>query len=56
MVDFQKEDDVFFPIIIYMDYINAEYNKFLKNNFKNINHRDFTYLVNIFYNPNSSQR
>ena len=56
MADFQNEEDLFFPVIIYMDYINAEYNKFLKNNFKNINPRDFTYLVNIFYHPNSSQR
>lgn len=28
----------------------------LKNNFENITPRDFTYLVNIFYNPNISQR
>ncbi|WP_458455199.1 MarR family transcriptional regulator [Methanobrevibacter sp.] len=56
MVDFEKEGNSFIPIILYMDYINAEYNKFLKNNFKNINPRDFTYLVNIFYHPNSSQR
>ncbi len=39
-----------------MDYINAEYNKFLKNYFKDITPRDFTYLVNIFYHPNISQR
>lgn len=39
-----------------MDYINAEYHKFLKNNFKDITPRDFTYLVNIFYHPNISQR
>lgn len=56
MVDFEKEENSFIPIILYMDYINAEYNKFLKNNFKNINPRDFTYLVNIFYHHNSSQR
>ncbi|WP_407452996.1 MarR family winged helix-turn-helix transcriptional regulator [Methanobrevibacter sp.] len=56
MVDFEKEENSFIPIILYMDYINAEYNKFLKNYFKNINPRDFTYLVNIFYHPNSSQR
>ncbi|MBE6494642.1 MAG: MarR family transcriptional regulator [Methanosphaera stadtmanae] len=51
-----NEDDLFIPIVVYLDYINVEYNKFLKNNFNNITPRDFTYLVNIFYHPNISQR
>lgn len=56
MVDFEIGENLFIPIILYMDYINAEYHKFLKNNFKDITPRDFTYLVNIFYHPNLSQR
>lgn len=58
MVDFDSGNDEnsFIPIILYMDYINAEYNKFLKNYFKDITPRDFSYLVNIFYHPNISQR
>lgn len=54
--DFGNGDNSFIPIVLYMDYINAEYNKFLKNYFKDITPRDFTYLVNIFYHPNISQR
>lgn len=54
--DFGNGDNSFIPVILYMDYINAEYNKFLKNYFKDITPRDFTYLVNIFYHPNISQR
>lgn len=56
MVDFEIGENSFIPIVLYMDYINAEYHKFLKNNFKDITPRDFTYLVNIFYHPNLSQR
>lgn len=51
-----NEDDLFIPIVLYVDYINVEYNKFLRNNFKNITPRDFTYMVNIYYHPNISQR
>lgn len=54
--DFKNEGNSYIPIVLYMDYINAEYNKFLKNYFKNITPRDFSYLVNIFYHPNISQR
>lgn len=31
-----NEKDSFIPIVLYIDYINAEYNKYLKNNFENI--------------------
>lgn len=51
-----EEEESFVPIILYMDYINVEYNKYLNTAFKNITPRDFSYLVNIYYYPNSSQR
>ncbi len=54
--DFGNENNSFIPIVLYIDYINAEYNKFLKTYFNDITPRDFTYLVNIFYHPNISQR
>lgn len=50
------ENDSFIPIVLYIDYINVEYNKYLKRNFENITPRDFTYLVNIFNHPDISQR
>ena len=54
MNDF-KEDN-YIPLILYIDYINVEYNKYLNNKFKGITPRDFSYLINIYYHPNSSQR
>ena len=49
-------NDNFIPVIFYIDYINIEYNKYLKKQFKGITPRDFTYLLNIHYHQNSSQR
>lgn len=51
-----EEKKSFVPIILYIDYINVEYNKYLNTAFKNITPRDFSYLMNIYYSPNSSQR
>ena len=51
-----NQNDPYIPLILYIDYINAEYNKYLKKNFENITPRDFSYLINIFYHPNISQR
>lgn len=51
-----KNKDEFIPIIFYIDYINIEYNKYLNKQFKGITPRDFTYLLNIHYHKNCSQR
>ena len=51
-----NENERFIPIILYIDYINVEYHKYLNKEFKNITPRDFTYLINIYYHPNISQR
>jgi len=51
-----ENNDVFTPIIFYIDYINIEYNKYLNRQFKGITPRDFTYLLNIHYHKNCSQR
>ena len=50
-----NENERFIPIILYIDYINVEYHKYLNKEFKNITPRDFTYLINIYYHPNISQ-
>ena len=54
--DFKDKNDSFIPIIFYIDYINIEYHKYLNKKFKDITPRDFTYLINIYYHPNISQR
>ena len=60
MVDFnfEKERISFTPIILYTEYINLQFDYFLKENFKelNITPGDCTYLVNIFYHEKISQR
>ena len=48
-LNFEEERIYFTPIVLYTDYINLQFNKYLKENFKNITPRDFTYLSNIFY-------
>ncbi|WP_297981693.1 MarR family transcriptional regulator [uncultured Methanobrevibacter sp.] len=55
-LDFDEESIVLTPFILYIDYINLQFNNYLKKNFKEITPRDFTYLVNIFYHENISQR
>ena len=55
-LNFEEEKIYFTPIVLYTDYINLQFNKYLKENFKNITPRDFTYLSNIFYHQNVSQR
>ena len=54
--DFKDKNDSVIPIIFYIDYINIEYHKYLNKKFKDITPRDFTYLINIYYHPNISQR
>ena len=60
MVDFNFEDEIisFTPIILYTEYINLQYDYFLKENFKewDITSGDSTYLINIFYHEKLSQR
>ena len=60
MVDFNFEDEriSFTPIILYTEYINLQYDYFLKENFKewDITSGDSTYLINIFYHERLSQR
>ena len=51
-----ENNQEYIPIIFYMDYINIEYNKYLSKEFKGLTPRDFTYLLNIYYHKNCSQR
>lgn len=55
-LDFDEERILLTPSILFIDYINMQHNDYLKKNFKNLTHRDFTYLANIFYHQNISQR
>ena len=57
-VNWQKERVLVTPITLYMEYINLKYTAFLKEKFEDLdlNHGDLTYLVNIFYHENLSQR
>ncbi|WP_458405304.1 MarR family transcriptional regulator [Methanobrevibacter sp.] len=55
-LNFDDERISFTPAILYIDYINLQFNNYLKKNYKGITPRDFTYLVNIFYHQNISQR
>lgn len=55
-LNFSKERISYTPVILFTDYINLQFNKYLNKNYKNVSPRDFTYLVNIFYHQNISQR
>ncbi|MBE6493910.1 MAG: MarR family transcriptional regulator [Methanosphaera stadtmanae] len=55
-LNFSKEQISYTPVILFTDYINLQFNNYLNNNYKNVSPRDFTYLVNIFYHQNISQR
>lgn len=55
-LNFTQERISFTPAILYIDYINLQNKKFLQENFKDITPRDFSYLVNIFYHQNISQK
>ncbi|MBQ9026234.1 MAG: MarR family transcriptional regulator [Methanobrevibacter sp.] len=43
-------------VFYFINYINVIHDNFLKENFKDITRRDFTYLSNIYYNENISQK
>lgn len=55
-LNFDDERISFTPAILYIDYINLQFNNYLKKNYEGITPRDFTYLSNIFYHQNISQR
>ncbi|AMK16143.1 MarR family winged helix-turn-helix transcriptional regulator [Methanobrevibacter olleyae] len=55
-LNFEDERISFTPIILYMEYINLQYARYLRENFKEITSGDSTYLINIFYHQNISQR
>lgn len=56
MLNFDEERIEFTPVLLYTDYINLQFNNFLKKNFPEITPRDFTYISNIFYHQNISQK
>lgn len=55
-LNFEDERISFTPIVLYAEFIHLQFYNYLKNNFKDITPVDFTYLVNIMYNQNVSQR
>ncbi|MBE6510139.1 MAG: MarR family transcriptional regulator [Methanobrevibacter millerae] len=55
-LNFEDERISFTPIVLYAEFIHLQFHNYLKNNFKDISPVDFTYLVNIMYNQNVSQR
>ena len=54
--NFEEEKITFTPVIYYINYINLIHDNFLKENYTDITPRDLTYLSNIFYHQNISQR
>lgn len=44
------------PVFYFINYINLIHDNFLKDNFNDIAPRDFTYLSNIYYHEDLSQR
>ena len=55
-LNFDYDRIMFTPALLYIDHIILHYNKYLKKNYEDITPRDFTYLANIFYNQNCSQK
>lgn len=58
MADLNFDDDRinFTPSILYIDYIYLLHTDYLKKAYKNLTPSDVTYLINIFYHQNCSQR
>ena len=54
--NFKEERISFTPIILYIDYIHLLQDDYFKRNFDDITPRDATYLINIFYHQNCSQK
>lgn len=55
-LNFDDERINFTPLIMYIDYIHLLQDDYYKKNLKNITPRDVTYLMNIFYHQNCSQK
>ena len=55
-LNFEEERISFTPLILYIDYIYLLHTDYLKKNYKNLTPSDVTYLINIFYHQNCSQR
>lgn len=55
-LNFEEERIKFTPIIMYIDYIHLLQDDYYKRNYENITPRDVTYLMNIFYHQNCSQK
>ncbi|WP_405267078.1 MarR family winged helix-turn-helix transcriptional regulator [Methanobrevibacter sp.] len=55
-LNFDHERIMFTPALLYIDYINLHFKNYLKKNYEDITPYDPTYLANIFYNPNCSQK
>lgn len=55
-LNFEDERISFTPIVLYTEFIHLQFYNYLKKNFNNITPVDFTYLINILYNQNVSQR
>lgn len=55
-LNFDEKRIMFTPALLYIDYINLHFKNYLNKNYENITPRDFTYLANISYNPNCSQK
>lgn len=55
-LNFEDERINFTPFILYVDYIHILYKEYLIENYENITPVDVTYLINIFYNTNCSQK
>lgn len=55
-LNFDDERINFTPLILYIDYIHLLQDDFYKKNYPQITPRDVTYLMNIFYHQNCSQK
>lgn len=55
-LNFEDERINFTPLILYINYINLLQEDYYKKNFVNIAPVELTYLMNIFYHQNLSQK
>ena len=55
-LNFEDERINFTPLCLYVNYIHIIHREYLINNYENLTPVDVTYLMNIFYNSNCSQR